>query len=77
MRAVGRKCFECACPCYDEPFGLLGQPPVKWVLRCDDDFLCFVASETGIEGDENHSDGMPVQSISCPVIAVGAIHPAS
>ena len=31
------------------------------VLRCDD-FLCLL--QTGIEGDENHGDDMPVQSIS-------------
>jgi hypothetical protein len=74
MRAVGRKCFECACLCYDAQFGLLGQPPVKLVLRCDDDFLCLLQAKTGIEGDD-HSDGKlcRVQSISCSVIAVSAI----
>lgn len=78
MRAVGRKRFECACPCYDAPFGLLGQPSVeeKWVLRCDDGFLCLLQLKTGIEGDENQSDNMRVQSISSSVIAVSAIGPA-
>ncbi len=41
---------------------------------CSDEMMVScVLLQTEIESDENHSGGMPVQSVSCSVIAMGAI----